>query len=530
MYKIAILQFHGEQMYRENFKKFKIVALLCLTVILGFTFVTSRQQEKRSCMGVEILYNTDRFNQYVYRDFSDSLRFFDQKAPVDISSSTIYISQKADENTTFSDFEGSLFITDSRYRLYFAYDEYFEDIPQAVKDGHIFRLYVTGNSGEYMQYNVVFTSLPVLKLDGELTDPQAAAGREPDKTDLFKGNVCLWTSYDPDTLSYTVRNSALEWHIRGRTAAEHEKKPYKLSLKKADGRINDVEFLGMGSDDDWLLNAMAFDNTLMREKLFSDLWNDIAAESEYDYPMSEGEFVEAVVNGSYSGVYYLQRRVDRKLLSLDSSNVLLKGGPAEAGLLPEVVYSNISDEKIIELTTDFFSKEDLSAVNVENYIDINIFAQFAYTADNLAHSNIFYILDTDNDNLVISHCFWDTDITFGKRTYNALDLEHTINRSLARHDTDILVNFHPDFYINCLDRWQYLRTGFLSEDNIMARLSQYETVLNDSGAAQRNYERWKHCRNEDDGINELKEFISRRLVWSDGYFAIKAEEARAALS
>ena len=133
----SILQFHGEQMYRENFKKFKIVALLCLTVVLGFTFVTARQQEKRSCMGVEILYNTDRFNQYVYRDFSDSLRFFDEKAPVDISSSTIYISQKADENTTFSDFEGSLILTDSRYRLYFAYDEYFEDIPQAVKDGHI---------------------------------------------------------------------------------------------------------------------------------------------------------------------------------------------------------------------------------------------------------------------------------------------------------------------------------------------------------------------------------------------------------
>lgn len=517
------------KMYTEKFKLIKIMMLTLFTVVLVYVFFYARQQENTSCMGVKIIDNTDFLNSYVYRDFSDSLIFFDEKAAVDVSSSTIYISQNIGVNSRISDLEGNLRLDCTDYNMFFAADSGFTNLYNAVKAGHSFDLYIADNHGEYMQYKVVFTTLPVLKLDGVLTSPLPEGRDEPVNSDIFEGEVCIWASNDPNSRSYTVKSSELEWHIRGKTAAEHQKKPYKLSLKKSDGSINDVNFLGLGSDDDWILNALAYDNTLMREKLFADLWNDMTAESAYNYPMTEGEYVETVINGEYRGVYSIMRRMDKKFLSLDSKDVLLKGGPAPNGLPNEIVYCGISEEELVNITDSFWFEEDMSSVNVKNYIDINIFALFAYTADNLSHNNIFYIFDIDDNGLVITHSFWDMDITFGKRTYNVLDLEHTINHSATRHDVESLVAIYPEFYIECLSRWHYLRSNILSEGYIMDKIAEYETVLNNSGAAARNYDKWHHLHDEDDGVEELKEYISHRLIWSDGYFEIKAAEARDAL-
>lgn len=517
-------------MYTEKSKKIKTTVLIFLTVILLCVFLWAKHKESTTCLNVEIADRPDLIQQYIYRDFSDNLIFFDHKAAVDISSSTIYISQNIGPSTDISDLEGTLKIDCTDAKLFWKADSCFSDMYQAVKDGHRFTLYVSHGNGGYMQYSVVFTTLPVVKLDGTLTAPPVSGTDQPGNQDIFEGSICMWASNDPTSDSYTVKTSPLEWHIRGKTAAEHEKKPYKLSLKKPNGSNNDVNFLGLGSDDDWILNALAYDNTLIREKLFTVLWNDMAAETQYNYPMTEGEYIEAVINGEYRGVYSIMRRVDKKFLSLDSSDVLLKGGPAADGKPAEVVYSGISEEDILSITDSFWGDKDMSAVNVENYIDINIFALFAYTADNLAHNNIFYIFDIEKDNVVITHLFWDMDITFGKRTYDMLDLEHTINNSVTRRDTEAMVAEYPQFYIDCLARWQYLRSNVLSEQYVMDRLAEYESLLNDSGAAARNYDKWHHLCSEDDGIEELKEFISRRLSWSDGYFEIKAAEADEALS
>ena len=146
----------------------RAVVLAVLVFSLAATTFYHRHMQEISCMGVVVLREEQIKNctTYVQQDFSNMFFHNGEMAAIDINNFTIYISQQIDEDTKFSDFVGKLSFANPNYKLYFAYDEYFDKLAQAVRESHPFKLLVADGSGIYTEYKVIFTTLPLMRMTG----------------------------------------------------------------------------------------------------------------------------------------------------------------------------------------------------------------------------------------------------------------------------------------------------------------------------------------------------------------------------
>ncbi|MBR5125275.1 MAG: CotH kinase family protein [Oscillospiraceae bacterium] len=483
--------------------------------------VLSILDKKRCCLEVEILSGQEDawLQEYEYRDYSNYLYYNGQKVPVDVETSTIYIAQDIGPDAKPEDLPGSLKLDSSRYRLVFAPDEAFNDLAQAVADNHSFRLCVTDHSGEYMEYNLVFTTLPVLRIDGE-----AFALDERDR-EINRGNLCLWTPNDPDTGRYSLRESDVHWHIRGGSSSYQPKTPWKLSLKKQDGANKNMSMLGLGSDDDWILNPMNLDDTKLKEYVFIRLWNENAAQRDCNPRMSPGEYVEVVMNGKYMGLFQLQRRIDGKYLNLESTDILLKGRSVWEAATPadayEIVTSALREQDTYDLMQDFFHGRDLSLLHLDNYLDTVLFLQYASASDNMGYKNMFYVLRGGKDGYRLHMLPWDTDLSWGV-VWNegfAYDYLDALDGSFFRVDVETVEAHYPDLIHRLALRWAELRAGVLSEENVLTTLQTGAEELTRCGVMERDVQLWGQYYQGMDTPENLARFLEEKLLWLDDFYS-----------
>ena len=516
----------------ENIKKLRKV-IFAVLVLLAFAFcLYIYNKERRECMGVHILESAAEYTTYQYNDFSKDITHFGKPVAVDTDTDTIYISQNFDGKTGHTDFEGTLFLDNPKYSLYFAPDKAFEDISAAVKDGHIFKLIVTDGSEKYMEYNVVFTSLPVISIDGDLSYLRETEDEQGEKTvEIFSGDLTVWTPYDPEVKGYSTKSSALEWHVRGHSAARHYKKPWKLSIKDNNGENRNLNLFGLGSDDDWILNAIAYDHTRIREKLFIELWNDMAAETEYNDRMTDGQYVEVVMNGRYHGLYLVQRRIDAKYLGISEHDILLKGKRTSSlehvYNAYEIIHTNLEEDYIYLLMENIFNRSDMTSFNIDNFIDTNMFIQLAYARDNKLFNNVYYILRAHIEGYKTTLLLWDTDISFGKGSIDFVDYERCMYNPMERPDTENMRKLHPDYDKKAYERWCQLRQGVFAEEYIMDKIDEIMQEINISGSLARDYSRWEITEDNPDNLEYLQNFISEKLKWLDNYLAESAKNSAA---
>jgi len=517
-------------MYRSRICRWVILAaaLLSFGIATGyFTWV-----ENHSAMGVRILSREQRdaYNRYQYEDLSRFLEFNGEPAAVDVDSSTIYISQDIGAGTQFADLPGSLTVTHKDYTLRFAQDDRFSDLAAAVEEGHRFSLLAAKGTDSYMEYQVVFTTLPVMRLDGYYSHIN------PELREVMLGDVCLWAANDPTTGRYSVKTSTTEWHVRGGTTASLAKKPWKLSLEKEYRKNNNVDFLGMGADDDWILNPMVVDDTKMKENLFMQLWNTLTEQSPWNHRMSTGEYVELVRNQSYEGVYLLQRRIDDKYLQLSEQDILLKGGSSYAPESLEVAYqiqhSPLSEGDTFSLMEGFYTGEDTSVVNLENFVDTNLFLHFAVAVDNMGYKNMFYLLEKETDGYRLSLLPWDTDMSWGMIWINMndtggffYDYDLSMGRMDVRQEYSSVRKQVPELDILMAKRWQQLRQGIMAEEYILAQVEQMSDRLRRSGVLHRDQQRWGLYFDGDDTVQMLQQFLRERLQLLDAEFGAVLQQS-----
>ena len=279
----------------------RIALLICLFV-LGFVTAAYYGQEISHCMGVKILSDEDmqRFTNSVQRDLSETVLLDGSPAAIDKTTNTIYISQNITADTYYTQLGGILSSADENITLAFAPDEKLEKLSEAAKEGYEFKLIAQLGDGEYVPYNVVFTTLPVVNMSGEITGVREAA--ETDSTgdrDVYTGTVSVWDGRYEGTGEYSAKSGTAQWHQRGNSTFWFEKKSWKLSFKDNEGNNADFDFLGLEADDDWILNSLIRDDTRLREKVVMDLWNSGPAEEEYNHKMSTGKYVEVINDGEY---------------------------------------------------------------------------------------------------------------------------------------------------------------------------------------------------------------------------------------
>lgn len=506
-----------------NNKVWKILIILVCVIIVGAFWYSSYLEEKKSCMGVQILSETDmrKYTEYEYQDFSQLLRHKDELVSMDVEDSTIYIAQNINDHTIYNDLQGIVTIDDTKYQLYFGADDAFKNLDEAVKEGHEFSLYVTDGSATYMKYNVVFTTLPVIRLDGEVTH-QNEEGR-----DVFTGDICVWAPIDPDSKSYTVKTSDLEWHLRGGTTKRLKKNSWKISLKKENGENRNLAFCGLGADDDWVLNAMALDDTKMREHLFMDLWNEVASQNTYSYKMSSGEYVEVVSNGKYLGLYMIQRRIDTKYLGLGKNTSLVRGkrlttAPTSVYEAYEIRGGDLSEEEVYAVMyAPYWGLNFESLVNVDNFVDMNMFVGLAMAPDNSAFNNTYWIVEKESgeNQYSISMVPWDTDISFGIVASGGFRYDYgaTVYTDMGRRETAFLIS-NTEYVEKVFSRWKELRDTTFDTEHILSYLEEYDEQLIGSGAFHRNTELWglrNGGKDYEESYNNLTKFIIDRLEWMD---------------
>lgn len=506
-------------MFSNRFFRWAAFGLIVLLFTLDSSLLL--QAEASSCLGIRILSDEEMgtYVQHRKEDFSDLLEYNGTPAAVDTQTSTIYLSQSAGRLSSAKDLPGELKINSKEHRLFFAPDSNFSDLSNAVRSGHPFTLLVVSGDNIYMKYRVIFTTLPVLRLDGTVTHQNA------DSENVFEGALCLWTPDDPEIRRDSAKSSTAQWHIRGNTTAILGKKSWKISLKDAQGLNNDLDFLGLGADDDWILNAMSLDDTKLKEKLFQDLWNDWADLNPWNYKMSASGYVEVICNDRYSGIYLLQRRIDRKYYRLTENDILLKGRntwtPANLQEAYEIIHSPLSEAETLRLMEGIYTGEDPSIIHLDSFLDVNLFLQYGSACDNVGFKNTFYLLKWQEDSYDLYMIPWDTDMTWGVTyttglTYN---YQRSMNSQTLRREYSAMMHQIPELKALMSFRWAELRKSTLSEDAIKNRLEENLTMLHQSGVLQRDYVCWGRFYQGKDTTENLSHYLLERLYHLDGYYS-----------
>jgi uncharacterized membrane protein YgcG len=116
--------------------------------------------------------------------------------------------------------------------------------------------------------------------------------------------------------------------LRGNSSLFFDQKRFTFETVTAEGKANNVELLGMPSDNDWVLLAPYNDVSMMRDVFAFDMWNNMG------HWAPRTRYCEVVMNGKYIGVYILCEKIKRgenrinisKLKKTDTEGIDLTGG------------------------------------------------------------------------------------------------------------------------------------------------------------------------------------------------------------
>ena len=504
----------------------RIILLLCAVAAFAAVLGAFIYQERNNCMGIQLLDEQDVNLDKKASSFDlNNLTFDGRPVAFDETRGIVYISQSPDKVVNYYTMEGELRWNDPDSEAWFVKDKHLMNLGEAIKDNEPLQLYIA-NRTKYQLVKVVITTLPVIRIDGEITR------KNEDNRYVYAGNLCMWTGKDPSTGIYSVKTSNLEWHVRGNTTAGKAKKPWKLSLKDENGENQNMEFLGLGSDDDWILNCLTMDDTKMKEKLFMDYWNTLAAREDHMFKMSTGEYVEVVINNKYLGLFLMQRRIDAKYLELAEDDVLLKVvnyGLTKAEDAYEFITPPVNQKQIYATMQKVLDQKDSSMYNLDNMIDTNLMMQFTTALDNQGLKNMFHVLIPKGD--AYEHYFvpWDTDQSMGVVwSHEKKDFDYDIIRAkkerIQRKETVAMAVLHPDYYQMEAVRWFELRQWLIVEEDLHAYIDEMYAFLSESGAFQRDTKLWGERYKGADSIGNLKRFFTVRLEYLDEYYTDLLEQ------
>lgn len=451
----------------------------------------------------------------------------DSPVVIEKNTNTIYIPQNIYEEG----WQGAL---QSQYgNLAFAEDELLKDKIKAIAEGYEFTLCWYDDEG-YYPYQVVFTGMPMVSL---------TTLEEVGIEETWNGTVEVYDAYRSAT---EYQKFDCMFNIRGASTRYLPKKGYKIELTNEKASL-----LGMRTDDDWILNAMADDMGLIHNKLSLEVWDRI---TEYNNvtgdPGYAAEFAEVFIDGEYMGVYLLNERVDEKELSLKPKDRLYKCRslrvPEEHnytneytdGLRPIFVLKEPKEDIIenwepMKRWVDVFMKfkvdsyeEAARILNMENAIDYNLYCLLVGGHDNI-RNNLFYTAEYQEDGSYrIVKNPWDLNATWGncwiegeKNTYTVYDENYYKN--VIDWCTDVSTLYYMDEEKTSAllyERWVELRQeGIITEESIDEILEVQFSYLHDSGAYNRNYGKWQEA---DEGWQDayIYDYVENRIRFLDQYF------------
>ena len=246
--------------------------------------------------------------QFLVFSMDAQVLIVDRHFNFDPTNNLILINQEVGEiNTTFPGLKTTILAEG----LEFTFDTPVVDIEKGIA-------YMVRDEQNF-SHRLYFTELPIIKINTNNTIVD-----EPRVHALL--SLC---ESNGDLLEHDI---GIEY--RGGSTQSLPKKSLRIEFwnDPQGNEKENVELLGMRSDDDWNLEALYHEPLRLRSKLCFDLWrsmDNLYYQNEEPEAINgvHHEFIELFVNGAYRGVYGLSERVDRKQLKLKkNTETEIRGG------------------------------------------------------------------------------------------------------------------------------------------------------------------------------------------------------------
>lgn len=430
--------------------------------------------------------------------------------------------------------------------------------------GRVYRLALVDKGDTVAVARLTFTALPIIEISGQGLS----------KSQFVRG---AFTMHDPDgrdcdsTVSVRLR-------YRGDYSSLLSKKPFALKFIHPNGRKQDRRWLGMRTDNYWILDAMAIDHARMRNRVAMDLWNDMATRPYYAGSASkartgvDGRLVEVFYNGRYHGIYNFTERIDRKQLGLAKTSGtqahgclykardwgtwslmgIVRGTTRVVGSKPplydnsraiwadwEAKYPEPSAKKqtewqpLYDATALVSSGSDAAfrkgvdkAFDLAAVCDYYLFIELLHAVDNTGKNMIWAVYDCRRSPM-LTPVPWDLDGSFGRswdgHRHNCLATNDYRNWLLSDRIQNGLFErlrqLDVDGWRNRLvRRYTALRRTDFAPDKLYARFARYFELMRLSGADRREVRRWANRDIYLDFNGEaayLKQWLADRIATLD---------------
>ncbi len=404
------------------------------------------------------------------------------------------------------------------------------------------------------QYALQFTYLPIVGLEGDFG------------YDYTAGTVTL---AEPGQSASEAMAAQLKWRGNTTNTPEKHKRNYSIKFVNENGEKQNRQLLNMRRDNHWLLDAGQPDMARVRNRVATELWLDLSRPPYYYEQAPDvltgvrGEVVELFLGDEYRGIYSLTEAMDRKQLQLvkhDTINNVFHGGlwktdefNSQTGFrftepfndsLPDycsfavkypdidevfptsyqVLYDAIYSMEVSE-TIDRYNNVVDSHFDMPVAIDYTIFYLTLNANDNSAR-NIYWLCYDRAVDQRLSIAVWDLDASVGQ-TWSPVDWRPPLT---AYDFFKLPYNwlFKMLFHNKCkyrqafLDRYDELRTTWLSTESLVSRYSNAIDRLIDCGAAAREEQRWNgdsdlfgHPLNFEEEKQYIIEWFTKRMPLLD---------------
>lgn len=354
--------------------------------------------------------------------------------------------------------------------------------------------------------------------------------------------------------------------VRGAYSRAFPQVGYAIETWEAGADIDeDVPFLGMPADSDWVLSAPSeMDRALMRNMFVMDLSRTIgryAPRTQFvEVFLVDSQQRDSLAAEDYLGVYTAMEKIKRgkdrvdvaKLEETDVAGAELTGGymfridhgendftaggyqfgwvypDADEMVLsargPQVEYVRgyldgffgcLDENGFVNPTT---LKHYSEYIDVPAWIDHHLINMLTKNVDGLRLSSYFY---KDRDALLVAGPVWDFDRSMGTpHDGRAVQPNEWSTGDGTDHPSwgfwgQLFED--PDFAAAYWSRWDELREGAFTEQALVAMIDGYEARLTEARA--RHFEHWTQLPPDESAAHEveiIREWLGERLIWVDG--------------
>jgi hypothetical protein len=277
---------------------------------------------------------------------------------------------------------------------------------------------------------------------------------------------------DQNTAALLNYNGRLSIQIRGSSSQNLPKKGYKVTTLLSDNVTNNnAALLGMPAENDWILNGLAFDPSLIRDYLAYNLSRQMGNYAP------RTQYCEVLINGEYKGLYLLQENIkadSNRVNILKITTTDISGDNLTGGYITKADKTTGGDP--VAWTTTAYNGQDVNYIHdlpkpedVTTEQDNYIYTQFsnlqtALTSNNLTLLN-GYPANIDIPSFVdfmISNDFAANSDGYQLSTYFHKDRKGKLR---AGPIWDFNLTWGNDLFQYGLDRSKYYTWQFLNGDN-----------------------------------------------------------------